>query len=162
MQRLDFISFTENQLEVAMINCARKLTICILLSGVLLMMSCIVREVESLNLYKIDNQSSFELFYEPVDNINTTSLKISLSEIREIGNEITLGNEPITADEFFFWRSSDSNADIFLTRDSAGIQIPALQLNTTGILDWELATINRRRSGNTYEHTLIVTDELIR
>jgi hypothetical protein len=132
------------------------------LAGLLLTaLSCIAREIESSNTYLIDNRASHELFYDQYDGENTTTIAIPRAQITAIDDFLDLGKNPLAADVFFSWRFRADNEDIFLTRDSAGVEIRALQLNTTATLDWQVETVRKSRSGNTYEHTLVVTDELI-
>lgn len=110
-------------------------------------------EAEFANFYLIVNESSFELFYS-VDNARS----IPVNSVVEIDYFLSQEESmPIPADDFFAGKSGTLRNDIFLYRDSAGIPIPALQLNTNDRLDWQLRSVNEVN----HEHFLTVTDDLI-
>jgi hypothetical protein len=127
------------------------------------MNACIVNEPSSGNDYIIDNQSSYELFYYQYRGENITTINITPASRIVIDDGIVFGKAAQPADDFFYIEALDNRngADIFLLRDSSGIELQALQLNTRDVLNWEVELINEGRYSNSYEQTLIVTDELI-
>ena len=125
---------------------------------------CIVNETESVSFYSVDNQSSVVLYY----NIQLTSLssieeiEINRGETVEVGKTGELGSQGRAADEFFAGRSNDLSRDIFLFRDSSGVKIVALQLNTEGILNWTQTLTGPNGNGSLFDFTLSVTDDMIK
>ena len=59
----------------------------------------------------------------------------------------------IEAEDFF----TQTDEDIYLLKDVNGNLMEALQLNTTGVLNWETRMVD----DFTYNHILVVTDELL-
>lgn len=117
--------------------------------------SCTSDPVSSSNRYIIDNQSSIDLFYNTGSGIDERTIEIprfNLTEIEETafdGDRVVL----ITAEEFFI----PTEDGIYLLKEVNGTLIEALQLNTTGVLNWETEMVNEF----TYNHILQVTDEVL-
>ena len=102
--------------------------------------------------FVINNQSDFTLYYERGTGLDFEIVQIDTNDIAEIDEAGTDFGGFITAEDFF-----SVDEDIFLYRDSVGIRIEALRLNSNDTLDWELTVLNE----NSHEYTLVVTNELI-
>lgn len=117
--------------------------------------SCTYDPVTSFNRFIIDNQSSTELFYNTGSGLDERTIEIPRFNLTEIevtafdGDRVML----IQAEEFF----TQTENDIYLLRETDGVIIEALQLNTVGVLNWEI----ERVSDDTYNHILQVTDEML-
>ncbi|MCE2612340.1 hypothetical protein LVD13_05090 [Flavobacteriaceae bacterium D16] len=117
--------------------------------------SCTSDPISSSNRYIIDNQSSTDLFYNTGSGLDERTIEIprfKLTEIEEAafdGDRATL----ISAEDVFI----PTEDPIYLLKEVNGSLIEALQLNTTGVLNWETEMVN----DFTYDHILQVTDELL-
>jgi len=123
--------------------------------------SCMIKETETGSYYLIDNQSSFELKYKPQSSGVINEIRVLSGETSEIDETVELGTDGRAPDEFFEIKAIDINEDVYLYRDSSGIEIKALQLNTIGILNWVETLKGRNGDGNLFNYTLSVTDEMI-
>ena len=117
--------------------------------------SCTSDPVTSYNVFIIDNQSSIDLFYKTGSGLDERTIEISRLNLTEIDDTEFDGDRVmlISAEEFFT-RTED---DIYLLKEVDGNLIEALQLNTTGALNWETEMVN----DFTYNHILQVTDEIL-
>jgi hypothetical protein len=117
--------------------------------------SCTSDPISSSNRYIIDNQSSTDLFYNTGSGLDERTIEIprfKLTVIEEAafeGDRVTL----ISAEDVFI----PTEDPIYLLKEVNGNLIEALQLNTTGVLNWETEMAN----DFTYDHILQVTDELL-
>lgn len=117
--------------------------------------SCTPDPVTSYNVFIIDNQSSIDLFYETGSGLDERTIEIPRLNLTEIDDTEFDGDRAmlISAEEFF----TQTEDDIYLLKEVNGNLIEALQLNTTGLLNWETEMVN----AFTYNHILVVTDELL-
>ena len=117
--------------------------------------SCTSDPISSNNRYIIDNQSSTDFFYNTGSGLDERTIEIprfKLTEIEEAafeGDRATL----ISAEDVFI----PTEDPIYLLKEVNGNLIEALQLNTTGVLNWETEMVN----DFTFDHILQVTDELL-
>lgn len=117
--------------------------------------SCTSDPVTSFNRFIIDNQSSTELFYNTGTGLDERTFEIPRFNLTEIevtafeGDRVML----IQAEEFFI----HTEDDIYLLRETDDDIVEALQLNTVGVLNWEIEKV----SDDTYNHILEVTDEML-
>jgi hypothetical protein len=117
--------------------------------------SCTSDPISSSNRYIINNQSSTDLFYNTGSGLDERTIEIprfKLTVIEEAafeGDRATL----ISAEDVFI----PTEDPIYLLKEVNGNLIEALQLNTTGVLNWETEMAN----DFTYDHILQVTDELL-
>lgn len=119
------------------------------------LISCTSDPVTSYNVFIIDNQSSIDLFYETGSGLDERTIEIPRLNLTEIDDTEFDGDRAmlISAEEFF----TQTEDDIYLLKEVNGNLIEALQLNTTGLLNWETKMVN----AFTYNHILVVTDELL-
>jgi len=127
----------------------------------LILQSCYQEKITTINFYIIDNQSSYELTYYVLDDDEFQPILIPIGETTEIDALGDAFTDRIPAEEGFDLIAKNINKDVFLYRDSSGYNIEALQLNTTGILNWEEEMRSPNRFGKFNDYTLIVTDEMI-
>lgn len=117
--------------------------------------SCTSDPVTSYNVFFIDNQSSIDLFYETGSGLDKRTIEIPRLNLTEIDDtEFDDDRAMLISAEVFFTQSED---DSYLLKEVNGNLIEALQLNTTGVLNWETQMVN----DFTYHHILVVTDELL-
>lgn len=117
--------------------------------------SCISDPVTSYNVFIVDNQSSIDLFYKTGSGIDARTIEIPRLSLTEIDQTEFDGDRAmLIAAEVFFTQTEDG---IYLLKEVDGSLMEALQLNTTGLLNWETVMVN----DFTYNHTLVVTDELL-
>lgn len=117
--------------------------------------SCTSDPVTSYNSFIIDNQSSIDLFYKTGSGLDERTIEISRLNLTEIDNTEFDGDRVmLISAEDFFTRTED---DIYLLKEVDGNLIEALQLNTSGVLNWETQMVD----DFTYNHILVVTDELL-
>lgn len=117
--------------------------------------SCTSDPVTSYNIFIIDNQSSIDLFYKTGSGLDERTIEISRLNLTEIDNTEFDGDRVmLISAEDFFTRTED---DIYLLKEVDGNLIEALQLNTSGVLNWETQMVD----DFTYNHILVVTDELL-
>jgi hypothetical protein len=121
----------------------------------LILSSCTSDPVTSYNLFIIDNQSSTDLFYKTGSGLDERTIEIPRFNLTEIDDTEFDGDRVmlISAEEFFT-RTED---DIYLLKEVDENLVEVLQLNTTGVLFWETEMVD----DFTYNHILIVTDELL-
>ena len=113
--------------------------------------SCIAREDESLNVYFLNNQSSHDLIY----SIPGTEVPIEKGATKEISSTVALGGLYLPS-----WQFNGEGNNIsghFLFRESMGVNIEALMLDTIPDILWEDEEVRRE-----IHVTLVVTDELIK
>ena len=122
---------------------------------VLKISSCTSDPVTSYNVFIIDNQSSIKLFYKTGSGLDERTIEISRLNLTEIDDTEFDGDRVmLISAEDFFTRTDD---DIYLLKEVDGNLIEALQLNTTGVLNWETQMVD----DFTYNHILVVTDDLL-
>lgn len=139
---------------------SKSFTLSILTLIVLMCFSCcVVVEKTSRVTYFIDNQSSIKLNYEvEIDGV-LTDLDILPGERKGIYTDLILGGSPWSPNEQYdSWAEYIGN-DIFLYRDSSGIKLEALQLNSEEDLNW-IRTISDDRK-DAFDFDLIVRDDMI-
>jgi hypothetical protein len=121
----------------------------------LIVSSCTSDPVTSYNLFVIDNQSSANLFYKTGSGLDERTIEIPRLNLTEIDDTEFDGDRVmmISAEDFF----TRTENDIYLLKEVDGNLIEALQLNTTGVLNWETQMVN----DFTYNHILQVTDEIL-
>ena len=122
---------------------------------VIQMNSCTSDPVSSTNLFIIDNQSSINLFYNRGTGLDEMTIEIPRFTQTEIEEAAFDGDSAIRIEAEDFFTQTDE--DIYLLKDVNGNLMEALQLNTTGVLNWETEMVN----DVTYNHILQVTDELL-
>jgi hypothetical protein len=117
--------------------------------------SCTSDPVSSSNRFFIDNQSTTDLFYITGFGLDERTIEIPPFNTIEIEEAAYDGDRAllITADEFF----PQTEDDIFLLKEEDGNLVEALQLNIPGVLNWQTEMVN----DFTYNHTLVVTDEML-
>jgi hypothetical protein len=95
------------------------------------------------------------LFYKTGSGLDERTIEILRLSLTEIDNTEFDGDRVmlISAEDFFTWMDDD----IFLLKEVDGNFIEALQLNTTGVLNWE----TQMADDFTYNHILEVTDEML-
>ena len=132
-----------------------KMSTALVLLLALLVSTCTTEPITSFNRFLIDNQSSTDLFYNTGAGLDERTIDIPRLAVIEIEVVAYDGDKAqlITADEFFI----ETEDDIYLLKVVDGNFVEALQLNTTGLLNWEIEMVN----GFTYSHVLMVTDELL-
>ena len=132
-----------------------KMSTALVLLLALLVSTCTTEPITSFNRFLIDNQSSTDLFYNTGAGLDERTIEIPRLAVIEIEVVAYDGDKAqlITADEFFI----ETEDDIYLLKVVDGNFVEALQLNTTGLLNWEIEMVN----GFTYSHVLMVTDELL-
>ena len=119
------------------------------------MSSCTSDPVTSYNVYIVDNQSSIELFYKTGSGLDERTIEIpSLNRTEIDDTEFDGDRVMLLSAEDFFTRTDE---DIYLLKEVDGNLIEALQLNTSGVLNWESKMVN----DFTYNHILEVTDEMV-
>lgn len=117
--------------------------------------SCTSDPVTSYNVFFIDNQSSIDLFYKTGSGLDERTVQIPRLNLTEIDDtEFDDDRAMLISAEEFFTRTED---DIYLLKEVNGNLIEALQLNTTGLLNWETEMVN----AFTYNHILVVTNDLL-
>lgn len=116
--------------------------------------SCSSDPITSYNQFIIDNQSSTNLFYKTGSGLDERIVEIPSLRQTEIDKIEFDGDIILISAEEFFAQNED---DIYLLKEVNQILIEALQLNSTGILNWETEMTN----DFTYNHILVVTDELL-
>ena len=117
--------------------------------------SCTSDPVTSYNVFIIDNQLSIDLFYKTGSGLDERTIEVSRLNLTEIDDTEFDGDRlMLISGEEFFTRTED---DIYLLKEVSGNLIEALQLNTTGVLNWETQMVD----DFTYNHILVVTDELL-
>jgi len=136
-------------------NCIKKNFSLLAFIFALCLDSCTSDPVTSYNRFIIDNQSSTELFYNTGSGLDERTIEIPRFNLTEI--EVAVFDDDrtmlIQAEEFF----TQTEDDIYLLRETDDNIIEALQLNTVGVLNWEI----ERVSDDTYNHILQVTDEML-
>lgn len=117
--------------------------------------SCSSDPVTSFNRFIINNQSATELFYNTGSGLDERTIEIPRFILTEIEVAAFDGDRTmlIQAEEFF----TQTEEDIYLLRETDDNIIEALQLNTVGALNWEIEMV----SDDTYNHILLVTDEML-
>lgn len=117
--------------------------------------SCTSDPVTSYNIFIIDNQSAIDLFYKTGSGLDERTIEIPRLKLTEIDDTEFDGDRVmLISAEDFFTRTED---DIYLLKKIDGNLIELLQLNTTGVLIWETQMVD----DFTYNHILVVTDELL-
>lgn len=121
----------------------------------LIVTSCTSDPLTSFNRFLIDNQSTINLIYITGSGLDERTIEIPQSNLIEIEVAEYDGDKAIliSADEFF----SQIEDDIYLLKEVNENLIEVLQLNTTGVLNWETEMVN----DFTYNHILVVTDEIL-
>ena len=136
-------------------NYSKKTYLLLLFIITVYLSSCSSEPVSSFNHFIIDNQSSTALLYNTDSGLDERTIEIPRFSLTEIEVAAFDGDEAvlIQAEDFF----NQTENDIFLFREAGGNIIEALQLNTAGVLVWEI----EMASDNTYNHILLVTDEIL-
>lgn len=112
-------------------------------------------DIESVNYYTIDNQSDFELFYNTGSGLDERTINIApSSKVLIEEGRFYASKDPIDANDFF---REDPGQEKFLLRRENGNEIKAFQIGNSPDLNWMVESL-----GNyTYNHTLIVSDQMI-
>lgn len=133
----------------------KKIQFTLALTLALIIFSCSSDPVTSYNVFIIDNQSSIDLFYQRGSGLDERTIEIPRLKLTEIDDTEFDGDRVmLTSAEEFFTTKGDNT---YLLKEVNGDLIEALELNTTGLLNWKTEMINEF----TYNHTLVVTDQLL-
>ena len=108
----------------------------------------------------IHNESSEVLFYKPADDV--AELTISPEEEVTLDEFLSYGKSGFEPDLYFDGRSVSDSSDITLTKDSMGVKVVALLLNSKDVLDWEKEVLSESRNNATVQYILNVTDDMIK
>ena len=119
--------------------------------------SCETEEIPTTyNVYNIDNQSSYELIF----NRSSQKITIDTTTSREIFSTEQVVQAPITPDEGLIGYVDDEEK-IYLYRESAGVEIKALNIYLNTDLTWTEEYHEAVDGDHIYHHTLIVTDDML-
>lgn len=133
----------------------KKLQIILAFLLALNMSSCTSDPVTSYNHFIIDNQSSIDLFYKTGSGLDERTIEVLRFNQTEIDDTEFDGDRAMLISAEVFFASTED--DIFLLKEVNGNLIEALKLNTIGVLNWETLMVD----DFTYNHVLIITDELL-